>query len=224
MVSNTLYANDLSKQNLVQRSLTLANGELQLAGSLSYGEHEDKDKDWQLGLYAAYGITDELTLEGLGLRYSLMSRINDGNGFELTTGIGSRGNYDAQVGDDSLGWGADITGKYVVNRDTALLFSTGYVYWDEDLFNNRSEYRYSVGLQQNIVNDITLSASYTYRDLKDFVQDDAYSATIGVNYALDKQWDIGAFSTLSDFNARENGYRDDDIFDKQAGVYVSYRF
>ena len=222
--STSVYANDLSSQNLVKRSLTLVDGELQIAGSLGYGEQEDNDKSWALGLHAAYGLTDDLTIEGLGLRYRLMERPNDGAGLELTTAIGAVGHYDAQQGDDSVGWGFDITGKYVFDRDTAVLFGTEYVYWDEDLVDNRSEYRYSLGLQQNIYRDVTLTANYTYRDLNDFVQNNAYNANIGINYAIDKQWDAGMFVGISDFNPLENGYKAEDIFDKQTGVYLSYRF
>ena len=105
-----------------------------------------------------------------------------------------------------------------------MIFSLGYVKWDEEKLKNKDEYRYSVGVQGNIVKDLTATASYTYRDLKDFSQNDAHEVNVGLNYAYSKNTDIGVFTSYSSFDAQENGYKLDNSFDRVAGIYATYRF
>ncbi|NQY50702.1 MAG: hypothetical protein HRT50_16690, partial [Colwellia sp.] len=131
---------------------------------------------------------------------------------------------DSKLNGYSVGYGTDLNGKYVFNENIAIIFSLGFVKWDEEKLKNKDEYRYSVGVQGNIVKDLTATASYTYRDLKDFSQNDAHEVNVGLNYAYSKNTDIGVFTGYSSFDAQENGYKLDNSFDRVAGIYATYRF
>lgn len=222
--TTTAFANSATPQNVVQRPMVLSDGEFQAGAALMYGEETDGGDQWQFAPYIAYGVTDDLTL-GLGhARYRFLERSNDGKGLELTTGLGFTGHREVFNADDSYGVGFDISGKYVMTKDTAFLFSTQYVHWNEDKRDNRSEMRYSVGVQQNVFEHVTLFADYTFSDLKDFNDNSAQSGTIGANYALSKTTDVGMFVHYSDFDAEKNGYKADNVFEKSAGVFLSMRF
>ena len=105
-----------------------------------------------------------------------------------------------------------------------MIFSVGYVKWDEEKLKNKDEYRYSVGLQTNLAKNWSATASYTYRDLKDFNQNDANEVGVGINYMFSKNTDIGLFASYSDFDAEENGYELGNSFDHAVGIYANYRF
>ena len=223
-LSANVFAASLSPQNLVERPLTLADGELAFAGVLAWGEQTDGDNEVIVLPDVAYGVTDNFTI-GLGdLRYRFIKRTNNKSGLELTAGLSYAGRLEVERGDDTDGMSIDLSGKYVINRDTAFTFSTQYVRWFEDLRDNRSEIRYSAGIQQNIYNDLTLFARYTFSDLKDFEDNSAHAGSVGVNYAFSKSSDVGFFASYSDFDAEDNGYKADNVFEKSAGIYFTTRF
>jgi len=210
-------------ENPVLRPLTLTEGTISVAGALSWGE-EEKESRGELNLNAAYGLTDNLTLGFGGINYRVLARPDNETGLELSLGLGLRGFQDSTNNGDAVGYGADLNGKYVIDKDIAMTFSLGYVKWDEDKLKNKDEYRYSIGLQANIAKDWSATATYTYRDLQDFEQNEAHEANIGINYAYNKNTNIGLFTGYSSFDAQENGYKLDNSLDHVAGVYAAYRF
>jgi opacity protein-like surface antigen len=223
LASSTVFAETEYPENPVLRPLTLTEGTILVGGALAWGEEND-DSRGELNLIAAYGITDNLMIGGGGLNYRVLARPDNSTGLELAVGLGFRGYHDSTVNGDSIGYGADLNGKYVFDENIAMIFSLGYVKWDEEKLKNKGEYRYSVGVQANVAKDWTATASYTYRDLKDFAQNDANEVNIGLNYAYSKSTDIGVFAGYSSFDAQENGYKLDDSYDRVAGIYVTYRF
>lgn len=223
LASSTVFAETEYPENPVLRPLTLTEGTILVGGALAWGEEND-DSRGELNLIAAYGITDNLMIGGGGLNYRVLARPDNSTGLELAVGLGFRGYHDSAVNGDSIGYGADLNGKYVFDENIAMIFSLGYVKWDEEKLKNKGEYRYSVGVQANVAKDWTATASYTYRDLKDFAQNDANEVNIGLNYAYSKSTDIGMFAGYSSFDAQENGYKLDDSYDRVAGIYVTYRF
>jgi len=223
LASSTVFAETEYPQNPVLRPLTLTDGTVSLSGALAWAEEND-DNRGELNLNAAYGLTDNLMLGLGGINYRVLARPDNKTGLELAVGLGLRGYQDSILNGHSVGYGADLNGKYVFNENLAMIFSLGYVKWDEEKLNNKDEYRYSVGVQGNIAKDLTATASYTYRDLKDFSQNDAHEVNVGLNYAYSKNTDIGVFTGYSSFDAQENGYKLDNSFDRIAGIYASYRF
>ena len=223
LVSSTVFAETEYPENPVLRPLTLTDGTISVGGALAWSE-EDKNNRGEINLNAGYGLTDNLTLGFGGINYRVLARPDNEMGLELSVGLGVRGYQDSKFNGDSVGYGADLNGKYVFDKDIAMIFSLGYVKWDEEKLKNKDEYRYSIGLQANVAKDLTASASYTYRDLKDFKQKDANEVRIGLNYAYSKNTDIGVFAGYSSFDAKENGYKRDNSFDRVAGIYAAYRF
>jgi len=223
-ISSSVFSASTSPQNLVVRPLVLADSELALSGAVLYGEQTDDEKEWRILPGIAYGLTDDLTLGFGDVRYRLMSRSANRTGLELTAGLGYEGRLEVENADDSDAIAVDITGKYVLSSDTALLFSTKYVHWDEDKRKNRSEVRYGIGIVQNLYKNVTTFANYTFSDLKDFSKNSANSGAVGVNYAYSKTTDVGMFVNYSDFDAVENGYKADEVFEKSAGIYLTTRF
>ncbi|MCC2614980.1 porin [Aestuariibacter halophilus] len=224
LMSSSTLAAQLSPANPVLRPLTLKDGEVVLGASIGYGDSED-DNGGQLGLNAAYGITDDLTLGLGGIRYRMLSRGSDtAAGLELAIGAGLRGYLESDGNGDALGYGADVTGKYVFSDDFAVTFSGGYVYWNEQHLANKHEWRFSVGAEKALGNDLTAFADYSYRDLHGFSQNHANRYTLGVNYNLNRQWDLGLAFSYSDFDAVENGYDADNAYRRNLGIYATYRF
>lgn len=221
--SSAVFAETEYPANPILRPLTLTDGTIAVGGALMWGEEKDNSRG-ALSLNAAYGLTDNLTLSLNGLNYRVLARPDNEMGLELAVGLGVRGYNESFVNGDAIAYGADLNGKYVFNKDIAMTFSLGYVKWDEDKLKNKDEYRYSVGVQANVAKDWTASANYTYRDLKDFEQNEAHEVSVGLNYAYSKQTDIGMFIGYSNFDAIENGYKLKNSFDRVAGVYVTYRF
>ena len=223
LASSTAFAETEYPENPVLRPLTLTDGTISVSGALAWGEEKDQRRG-ELNLNAAYGFTDNLTVGLGGLNYRFLARDNNEKGLELAVGLGVRGYQDSTNNGDSVGYGADLNGKYVFDKNLAMTFSVSYVKWDEEKLENKDEFRYSVGLQTNIAKDWTASASYTYRDLIDFEQNHAHEVGVGLNYAYSKSTDIGVFAGYSSFDAQENGYKVDNSFDRVAAVYASYRF
>jgi len=223
LASSTVFAETEYPQNPVLRPLTLTDGTVSLSGALAWAEEND-DNRGELNLNAAYGLTDNLMLGLGGINYRVLARPDNKTGLELAVGLGLRGYQDSKLNGHSVGYGADLNGKYVFNENIAMIFSLGYIKWDEEKLKNKDEYRYSVGVQGNIAKDLTATASYTYRDLKDFSQNDAHEVNVGLNYAYSKNTDIGVFTGYSSFDAQENGYKLDNSFDRIAGIYAAYRF
>ncbi|NMP32430.1 hypothetical protein HII17_12735 [Thalassotalea sp. M1531] len=232
-LSTATYA-EVSPKNLVERPFTLADGEFQVAGAIQYGEKFDGDKEWSIVPHFAYGITDDLTVSFGEIRYRFIDRVNNKTGLELTSGLSYAGRLKAGDADDAHGGKIDLAGKYVFTSDTAVAFSLGYVHWqDFDLDKvdwqdeknrDRAEIRYSTSFLHNLSNDVTFIASYTYRDLKDFQQNSAQAASVGLNYAYSKSIDLGLFGRYSDYNPAENGFSNDGHLERSAGLYMSYRF
>jgi opacity protein-like surface antigen len=223
LASSTVFAETQYPENPVLRPLTLTDGTISVGGALAWGEEKDQRRV-ALNLNAAYGLTDNLTVGLGGLNYRVLARPDNETGLELTVGLGIKGFQKSSVNGESIAYGTDLKGKYVFDKDLALIFSVGYVKWDEEKLKNKDEYRYSVGLQTNIAKDWTATANYTYRDLKDFNQSGANEISVGVNYALSKNTDIGFFAGYSGFDAQENGYKLDNSYDRFAGIYTTYRF
>lgn len=223
LASSTVFAETEYPQNPVLRPLTLTDGTVSLSGTLAWAEEND-DNRGELNLNAAYGLTDNLMLGLGGINYRVLARHDNKTGLELAVGLGLRGYQDSKLNGHSVGYGADLNGKYVFNENLAMIFSLGYVKWDEEKLKNKDEYRYSVGVQGNIAKDLTATASYTYRDLNDFSQNDSHEVNVGLNYAYSKNTDIGVFTGYSSFDAQENGYELDNSFDRIAGIYGVYRF
>jgi len=223
LASSTVFAETEYPENRVLRPLTLTDGTLSVGGALAWGEEKDENRG-EFNLNVGYGLTDNLTLGFGGVNYRILARPDNETGLELSVGLGLRGYQESIINEDSLAYGTDLNGKYVFDENIAMIFSLGYVKWDEEKQKNKDEYRYSIGMLTNITKDWTATASYTYRDLKDFSQNDAHEVSIGVNYAYSKTMDIGMFTGYSTFDAQENGYKLDNSFDRVAGVYVDYRF
>lgn len=223
LASSSAFAETEYPENPVLRPLTLTDGTFEVSGALMWGE-EGKDSRGELNLNAAYGLTDNLTVGLGGLNYRVLARRNNKTGLELAVGLGVRGYQESVTNGDSVAYGVDLNGKYVFNKDFAMLFSAGFAKWDEEKLKNKDEYRYSVGAQVNLARDWTATAMYTYRDLKDFTQDDAHEVNVGLNYAYSKNVDVGVFAGYSNFDAQENGYKLDDNFERVAGLYATYRF
>ncbi len=223
LASSTVFAATEYPENPVLRPMTLTDGTIAVGGAIAWGE-EKSDRRGALSLHAAYGLTDDLTLGLGGLKYRLLARPDNKLGLELALGLGVRGYQESAVNGDAVAYGTDLNAKYVFDKNIAMTFSLGYVKWDEEKLKNKDEFRYSVGVQANIVKDWTATANYTYRDLKDFEQNHAHEVKVGVNYAYSKNTDIGVFAGYSSFDAQENGYELDHSFDRIAGMYASYRF
>ena len=219
-------ANELSDRNLVTRSLTVQDSELQVVGALGYGKNGDED-GIEVGLDARYGLSDDWTI-GLGhTRYRFLERGNNDLGLELTVGAGLKGMYEksGRGNVDVLGYGADIAGKYVYSQDTALVFGAQYVFWNvQHTDKNADEYRFNLGVQHQVFEDVVISADYTLRSLNDMTQSTAHKASVSMNYALSKNLDTGVFVNYSSFDPVKNGFTADSANKQGVGAYVSYRF
>ncbi len=222
--SAAVSAQQLSPSNLVERPLVLADGEIAVGGALLFGEQTDGDNKWRALPVFGYGVTDNVTVGFGGIRYQFMERWQDKTGLEMTLGLGLTGGREVIGADDSYGVGLDLSGKYVFSSDTALTFGIEYIHWQEDKRDNRGEVALSVGFEQRLYGQLSAFGQYTYSDLHDFVEDDSHAGSLGLNYTLSKQSDIGVLVTYSNFDAQANGYKADDIYEKTAGVYYTYRF
>jgi opacity protein-like surface antigen len=223
LASSTIYAETEYPQNPVLRPLTLTDGTIALGGALAWAEENDDNRS-EVNLNIAYGFTDNLMIGLGGINYRVLARPDNKTGLELMVGLGLRGYQDSKLNGHSIGYGTDLNGKYVFNENIAMVFSLGYVKWNEEKLKNKDEFRYSAGVQANIAKDFTATASYTYRDLKDFSQSDAHEVNVGLNYIYSKNTDIGLFAGYSSFDAQENGYDLDDNFERIVGIYSEYRF
>jgi opacity protein-like surface antigen len=223
LVSSTVFAETQYPENPVLRPLTLTDGTVTVSGALAWVEENDENRG-ELNLNAAYGLTDNLTIELGNVNYRVLARPDNNTGLELAVGLGLRGYQYSKLNGDSVAYGVDLNGKYVFDKDIAMFFSLGYVMWDEEKLKNKDEYRYSVGVQTNVAKNWTATASYTYRDLNDFNQKNAHEVTIGASYAYSKNTDFGMFTGYSSFDAQENEYQRDNSFDRVAGIYAEYRF
>ncbi len=208
-------------KNPVVRPLTLTDGTIQLTGAYAYGKQHNKDSENIFGANISYGLTNNLQIGLDGITYSLFK--DKSSGFEFATQAGLRGYFDEKEG-DSLGLGMSFIGKQIINRNFAVTFGAGYTHWDVDKQSNRSEFDYSAGFLANIASDLTLTGQYTYRDLKDFKQGHANVATIGLNYAVSSQMDIGTSFTWSDFEEEYNGKAFQETPEKMVGIYANWRF
>jgi opacity protein-like surface antigen len=223
LASSTVFAETEYPENPVLRPLTLTDSTVSISGAVLWAE-EKNDSRGEINLNASYGFTDNLMLGLDGINYRVLARPDNKTGLELAVGVGLRGHQDSTLNGDSLGYGADLNGKYVFNEDIAMIFSLGYIKWDEEKLKNKDEYRYSVGVQANIAKDWTTTAGYTYRYLKGFNQNDVHEVNVALNYAYSKNTDIGIFTGYSSFDAQENGYKLDNSFERIAGIYAAYRF
>lgn len=221
--SVSAFAETEYPENQVLRPLTLTAGTIAVGGAIAWGE-ENNDNHGEVNVNAAYGFTDNLTVSIGNINYRILARPDNKTGLELTLGLGLRGFQETINNEDSFAYGGDLNGKYVIDENTAMIFSLGYVLWDEEKQKNKDEFRYSVGFQTNITKNWSTTTSYMYRDLNDFIQKDAHEFTVNANYALSKNTDIGIFTTYTNFDAQQNGYKNDNNFERAAGIYAVYRF
>lgn len=224
IAASSAMADELSPANPVLRSLVLMEGESQFSAAAMYGDLENGENEWQGALYGAYGITENIMIDTLGIHYRFMDRARENQGLEMAASIGLAGELESDIHGDALGIGADVTGKYIFNEDMALLFGIGYIHWDEDNLDDKSEFHYSIGIQKNLIPDVTFSTSYTYRDLNDFAQSSAYAWSAGLNYNIQRNLDVGVVYGKTDFEFENNGYNNDDYLTDGYGMYVTYRF
>ena len=131
LASSAAFAESQYPENPVLRPLTLTDGTIALSAGLAVGE-ENNDSRGSIHLNAAYGLTDNLTIGLNGLNYRVLARPNNKKGLELAIGLGGRGFNESKVNGESFGYGVDVNGKYVFNDNLAMLFSIGYVKWDEE--------------------------------------------------------------------------------------------
>ncbi len=218
--STTNQANEYP-QNPVVRPLTLTQSTIELTGAYFYGKQHNNDHDSILAANIAYGLTDNLQLALDGISYSFLK--NKHSGLELAVKAGINGYYNDKNG-DNLGLGFSLLGKQIINKNFAFTFAAGYTHWNLDNLADREEYDYSVGMLMNIAPQLTLTAQYTYRDLKGFQQSHANSTSVGLNYAIEKNIDIGFISSYSDYNEQANNYALLETPEAAAGLYINYRF
>ena len=100
-----------------------------------------------------------------------MDRARETQGLEMAASIGVAGELESRENGDALGVGANVAGKYMFNEELAVLFGIGYIQWDEDNLNDKREFNYSIGVQKNLLPNVTFSANYSYRDLNYFFND-----------------------------------------------------
>ena len=112
LVSSTVFAETEYPENPVLRPLTLTDGTISVGGALAWSE-EDKNNRGEINLNAGYGLTDNLTLGFGGINYRVLARPDNEMGLELSVGLGVRGYQDSKFNGDSVGYGADLNGKYV---------------------------------------------------------------------------------------------------------------
>ena len=122
LASSTAFAENEYPENPVLRPLTLTDGTISVSGALAWGEEKDQRRG-ELNLNAAYGFTDNLTVGLGGLNYRFLARDNNEKGLELAVGLGVRGYQDSTNNGDSVGYGADLNGKYVFDKNLAMTFS-----------------------------------------------------------------------------------------------------
>ena len=223
LISTNLLAETEYPKNPILRPLTLTDGTIAITGAVALQEEKNENRG-RIFANLAYGLTDNLTLGYGGLNYRILARPDNQTGLELAVGLGLRGHQEQLNNKESIAYGTDITGKYVFAPDLAMTFALGFVKWDEQHRDNREEFRYSVGVQKRLASDWSINGNYTYRDLKDFEQNNAHQAQVALNYTYNKNTDIGLFAGYSNFDAQENGYKSDHNFDRAVGLYVSYRF
>lgn len=215
------YADNVSPSNPVLRPLTLVDGEVLLGAAIAHEATEGND--WHGALYAGYGITDNLTVGVDGLTYKIIGRYDNGLGWDVALSGGLRG-YRENGRGEAFAYGMNLTGKYVVSEDRAYLFEAAYKLWDEENRDNRNEYQFSVGAMQNITDKITLTGTYSYSVLNDFVADDAHSAVLSGEYVYSKNTSFGMFVEYTNFDSIENGYDEDTNYESLVGAFVTYRF
>ncbi|GGA89729.1 hypothetical protein GCM10011369_34880 [Neiella marina] len=205
--------------------MMLDDNEVQLGAAVLYGEESNGDKSWAAMPMLAYGVTDDFTIGLLGVRYRFINQLDEtGSGLELTTGAGLTGYRETSSGDDAFGYGADLSGRYLFDAKTALLFAMNYNHWDEEKRKDRKEIVGSIGVQRHLIDAWSVAAMYSYHHLEDFTQDQAHSANLGLNYAYSPQTDLGLFVHWTDFDSVRNGYKSDSSLEKAIGGYISYRF
>ena len=208
--------------NPIERPLTLNDGTIEVIGAISHLEQHDGDNETDGGLNLRYGLTDDWQIGFDGVTYSALK----GNGLELAVNVGFRGHFDNKGAgvDESVGYGASVFGKQIINRNFALTFGVNYTYWDEDHIENKKEFDYTIGAMMNVTKDVTVFGNYTFRDLKDFEQSSANAANIGVNYNYSKDIDLGLAFSYSDFEEEIGGRAFHETAENAATAYIAYRF
>lgn len=213
-------ADDSYPKNPILRPITLNDGDLEVLGALGYGKKVRGDNSTFIVPSVRYGITDNLTV-GLG---EITYRFFADDDLQLAVSAGGRGSFDSREFGDSIGYGASIGGKKVMNDNLAFTFGVNYTYWNEDVVKDRSELDYSLGVMFNIATDWTLGAHYTLRDLRDFNQSTANELGLNLNYAFSENVDLGLFVGHSDFDERENGKVLHNSFENSSGIFAKWRW
>lgn len=217
------YASSLSESNPVLRNLTLNESEWSIGAGISYGSANGED-DVQPILTMAYGINDRLTVGPVGLRYSVIPRVENSFGFELTADAGLMGLYESSQFGDSYAYGGGLSGKYVFSETFALNLSGHYFIWNEDKREDRKELRAQVSALLGVTANTTAYIGAAYRELKDFDQDNAYELSAGLIWNFSKQLDVMFDATYTDFDAQLNGYANDSHLERALSMSFEYRF
>ena len=220
LVSGAALADTSYPKNHILRPITLNDGDFVALGAIGHRSKVNGDDGGFIMPALSYGITDNLTLGTGGLTYRLLAE----DGLELAVNGGGRGAFDSNEFGDTTGYGASLSGKKVINENFALTFGLGYVFWNEEILENRSEIDYSVGVMFNVAQDWTLSGNYTLRDLKDFDQSSADVFGLNLSYAISDTIDVGVFTSHSDFEERENNTVVHNSFETASGLFAAWRF
>jgi hypothetical protein len=210
--------------NPVVRPLTLNQSTVELSAAYGYGKNHNNSTNAGFGGNISYGLTDNFQIGLDGLTYSA---IKDKNlGFELAVNAGLRGYFDSKNDDfgDSTGLGIGATAKQIISDNFAFTAGVNYTHWDIEKAADRYELDYSVGFISNISDDLSLSANYTLRDLKDFEQGHANAATVGLLYTAIDNVDLGLTLIYSDFSEKLNGYEFQETPERAAMVHATWRF
>jgi hypothetical protein len=220
LVSTVAYADDGYPKNPILRPITLTDNTLAVTAIIGHSTEVDGDKKWYAAPALHYGVTDNFMVGSSGLTY----RVWQNDGLEVALNTGFKGSFDSDEFGDSVGFGGGVFGKKVINNNLALTFGVDYIHWAEDVLDDKSEVDYSLGVMFNIAPEWTVGGNYTFRDLKDFSQDNANVFRMSLSYAMNDDIDLGIYAANSDYEEVVNNHYLHDEFEETAGVFMNWRF
>lgn len=220
LVSGSALSNDAFPKNKILRPITMNDGDFEVSVAAGHSTKVNGEDKTYIIPSLRYGITDNLSIGDGGLSYRFYAE----NDLQLGMNVGFRGSFDSSTFGDSVGVGASLFGKQIINDNLAFTFGLGYVHWDEEKLDNRSEVDYNLGVMFNVAPDWTLRGGYTYRDLEDFSQSHANVYNLSLSYALNDAIDVGIYGADSDFKEVINGHYLHNSFEETAGVFMNWRW